>query len=464
MRGPSRLSPILIFNRRQAVSKACAIAMNSVLTSRSSRPISVSMPPDLRPKEPSVTDVLRPVAPQERIRALDLLRGWAMFGVLWSNLNDVYASHASVTTLDHALWWTQQWLLESRFYALLILLFGIGFGIQLLRAEGLATDLRNTYYRRSAALLAIGVVHGTLIWHGDILTIYALVAFALVMFRTASTRTLLAAAAILWFLGPIIVRESMFLSGLRFPVPGLDYPARTLIYAHGTWLQIERARVGEYVDWLGNFGLTSYVSILASFLVGLWSIKSGYLRRVIDEPRVTRRLLVLSLVAAAIGYARWHWAGTLWPLRPPSPNRAPAFPYPGFQLAMLRSFVLKFFDWATEGTAIAYACILLLLWQRPRGERLLRPLAATGRMALTTYLTQSIVCTLLFYNYGLGWYGSVGISGCFLITLILFACQMVASTWWLTRFRFGPVEWVWRTITYGRAPAMRMTPGHAFGF
>jgi hypothetical protein len=115
--------------------------MNSVLTSRSSAANSVSMPSELPPKEASVTDVLRPVAPQERIRALDLLRGWAMFGVLWSNLNDVYAKHASVTTLDHALWWTQQWLLESRFYTLLILLFGIGFGIQLIRADTRATDL-----------------------------------------------------------------------------------------------------------------------------------------------------------------------------------------------------------------------------------------------------------------------------------------------------------------------------------
>src|SRR5207237_2108859 len=327
-----------------------------------------------------------------------------MFGVLWSNLNDVYANAGSVTTLDHALWWTQQWLLESRFYSLLILLFGIGFGIQLIRADSRPTDLRNTYYRRSAALLAIGVVHGTLIWHGDILTIYALVAFALVMFRTASTRRILVAAALLWFVGPVIVRELMFLSGLRFPLPFLSRATRTAIYAHGTWLQIERARVGEYTDWLGHFGLTSYVSILASFLIGLWSIKSGYLRRVIDEPRATRRLLAVALVAAAIGYARLRWADTVWPFVLPRDNRVPAFPYPGFQLAMLRFFVLKFFDWATEGTAIAYACILLLIWQRPRGERLLRPLAATGRMALTTYITQSIVCTLLFYIYGLGRY------------------------------------------------------------
>ena len=427
--------------------------MKTMLTSASSAAISVSMPSELPRNEEIVTDALRPVAPQERIGALDLLRGWAMFGVLWSNILG-YGTRKPVSALDHALWWTHRWFFQDRFYSLLILMFGIGFGIQLVRANSRATDMRNTYYRRSATLLAIGIVHGTLIWSGDILTIYALVAFALVMFRTASTRKILVAAALLWFVGPVIVRELMFISGLRFPFA--FSPPSTAIFAHGTWLQIERARVDGYLNWLGNFGLPSYVSILASFLIGLWSIKSGYLRRLIDEPRATRRLFLLSIVAAAIGYAMWHWANTVWPPVLPRGNRAPVFPYPGFQLAMLRYFVWNFFDWATVGTAVAYACILLLIWQRPRGERLLRPLAAAGRMALTTYLTQSIVCTLLFYSYGLGLYGRVGFTGMFFITLILFACQMAASTWWLRRFRFGPVEWLWRAITYGRAPAMQL--------
>src|SRR3954470_16624947 len=101
-------------------------------------------------------DVLQSVAPQDRIHALDVLRGWALFGVLWSNLNDNYGATDPSTGLDRALSWTQTWLLEGRFYSLLILLFGIGFGIQLTRASARGVDLRDTYYRRSAALLAIG--------------------------------------------------------------------------------------------------------------------------------------------------------------------------------------------------------------------------------------------------------------------------------------------------------------------
>jgi len=400
-----------------------------------------------------MTDILKPVAPEERIHVLDVLRGWALFGVLWSNLNDHYGPRDPVTKFDNALQWTQNWLLESRFYSLLILLFGIGFGIQLTRAARDGADLRTTYYRRTATLLAIGVIHGTLIWRGDILTIYALVAFALVMFRAMSTRNIAIAAILIWFLGPTLVREGMFLSGFRIMLPG-NAGETTEIYARGTWREIERARVGGYLQWLGRWGLTSYVSILGAFLTGLWAVKSGYLQRVIDDPRTTRRLLIIALVAAGVGYAQWQWAGALWPRVQGPASAEPVFPYPYFHLAQLRGLVLKLFDWGTEGMAVAYACVLVLIWQRPAGARALRPLAAAGRMALTTYLTQSIVCTLLFYSYGFGLYGSVGYTGMFVITLVLFGTQMVLSTWWLRRFRYGPAEWLWRTLTYGRPPRL----------
>ena len=398
---------------------------------------------------------LRPVAPEERVGALDLLRGWAMFGVLWSNLNDDYVKRDPSTALGYGFQWTQQWLIESRFYALLIILFGIGFGIQLMRADSSGREVRAMYYRRSAALLAIGIVHGTLLWHGDILTIYALVAFALVMFRSLNTRGVLIAALILWFVGPLFVAEAKQFTGLRFMLPDLS-GGSTAVYSHGTWIQIERARLGGYLQWLGRWGLSSYPTILASFLMGLWAFKSGYMRRVFAESRATWRLLIVSLVAAGVGYAPWQWADTIYPLATPPPRFVGGFPYLDFQLWQLRRFVLSFFDWATVGMALAYACVLLLIWQRPRGEKALRPLAAAGRMALTTYLTQSIVCTLLFYSYGLGWYRRVGFSGVLVLTVVLFTLQMALSTWWLARFRYGPVEWLWRTLTYGSAPVMRI--------
>ena len=404
-----------------------------------------------------MAESLRPVAPEERIHALDLLRGWAMFGVLWSNLNDHYAPTDPVTRLDHALQWIQNNFIEERFYTLLILLFGVGFGIQLTRATAAGRDIKATYYRRAAALLLIGIVHGTLVWRGDILTMYALVAFAVVLFRNATPRQLLVSALLLWLIGPLIVREAMYLSGLRIMLPGAAGEA-TEIYAHGSWWQIEQVRVAGFLQWFGRWGLQTYVHILGAYLLGLWTVKTGWLRRLFSEPRITRRVLFVAFIVGLIGYARWAWGDDLWPRAQPPANFVGHFPYPYFQLEMLRQFVFNLFNWDVLGSSLVYACLLLLCWQRPTGQRLLRPLAATGRMALTTYLTQSVVCTLLFYSSGLGWYGSVSYTGFLAITLVLFAAQMAASTWWLGCNEFGPMEWLWRRLTYGKGSGVRAPP------
>src|SRR6185369_6010773 len=122
------------------------------------------------------------------------------------------------------------------------------------------------------------------------------------------------------------------------------------------------------------------------------------------------------------------------------------------------------FHW---GTAATYAAALTLLVQRSRWARGLAPLAAVGRMTLTTYLMQSIICTTLFYSYGFGWYGRFGLTGRFVITMTVFAFQIAASKYWLQRFRFGPAEWLWRSLSYGRAQPLRLAlhppPGMASG-
>jgi uncharacterized protein len=119
-----------------------------------------------------------------------------------------------------------------------------------------------------------------------------------------------------------------------------------------------------------------------------------------------------------------------------------------------RHVVFAAFD-PTIPMGLAYAALLLLAFQTERGARLLAPLAATGRMALTTYLTQSVVSTFVFYSFGLKRFGTFGYTEMFSFTVVLFAIQIAVSTWWLKRYRFGPAEWLWRTMTYGRAPAMR---------
>ena len=385
---------------------------------------------------------LAPVAPEERIDALDLLRGWAMFGVLWSNLNDWYGTADPSTGFDRALAFAQEFLVESRFYTLLCFLFGAGFGLQLLRAAERGKDATIAYYRRTLVLLGIGLVHGFLVWSGDILTMYALAAFALVLFRDARPRTLLIAAAILWIVVPEVLIGLRFITGYRYIVPRTPADTANWVLGHGTWMQIERVRANSFATWYEYFGLMVGVTVVAMFLAGLWSVKTGYLQRLATDRGTARRLLRRSLLAATVGYVCMLLIYKFWHA---SPGQWTA-----------RSLVFRLVGWETVGTALAYAAILLLIWQRPRGQRLLRPLAATGRMALTTYLVQSVVSTLFFYSYGVGKLGSFGYTGMFVFTIIVFSAQMAASTWWLSRFRFGPAEWVWRTLTYGHAPRFRV--------
>ena len=182
---------------------------------------------------------LAPVAPQERIPLLDVLRGFCLFGVLWSNLNDWYTTANPATHLDQAIRWTQDWLVESRFYSMLGFLFGIGFAIQLTRAAERGQDVRNLFLRRMTALLAFGIVHATLIWHGDILTAYALADFALVTFRRWSPRMLLFTVPALWLFFPYFVVHLAGIFGIQ--LPRYDRAWREVnqhalqIYAHGTW-------------------------------------------------------------------------------------------------------------------------------------------------------------------------------------------------------------------------------------
>ena len=116
--------------------------------------------------------------------------------------------------------------------------------------------------------------------------------------------------------------------------------------------------------------------------------------------------------------------------------------------------------WRVGAPALSffYASAILLLFQRTAWQRHLAPLAAVGRTALSNYLLQSVICTTIFYSYGFGLYGRIGQPAGVALTFLIFALQIPVSVWWLRHFRFGPVEWLWRTLTYGKLQPMRLEP------
>lgn len=393
---------------------------------------------------------LVPVAPNERVQLFDVLRGFCLFGVLLSNLNDWYGTADPVRGLDGVLHWAQDWLIESRFYSMLGFLFGIGFAIQLMRAADRGQDVRSMFYRRMGALLVLGALHGLLIWQGDILTTYALLGFVLVMFRRLSPRKLLLAAAATWMIIPYAVVRGMMLLNISWaPIPWLE-PVTEWTYAHGTWGQTVVLGAQAYLYHLGRFSWISYPSFLALFLLGLWAIRTNAVSRLTARRRHLISALLVALacwgVAVYIGAKLPQW----WPV---ARGSAPNWHHLRFWVARVDALRLGG-EVATWSSSAAYALLFALAMSYRAAARKLQPLAALGRMTLTTYLVQSVVCTTLFYPWGFGWYGKVGYTGMFLLTVILFSVQVMFSVWWLRRYRFGPAEWLWRSLAYGKRQAM----------
>jgi uncharacterized protein len=380
---------------------------------------------------------LRPVAAQERILLMDLLRGLAMFGVLWSNLNDWYGVDDPHTTIQHIFRWIQDYVIESRFYTLLGFLFGYGFAIQLMRAEERGADVRVMFYRRMAALLAIGMVHGLFLWRGDILTGYAIAGAFLALFRRWPPRALVAAAAVMLAVVPALEFIGVAVFHIHLP-PWPDQRRVDWVYTHGSIVQVAAMGREGYLFWYRRWAPFVLPPFLSLFLLGLCTAKTKLLERLsTDRPRLIR----ISLWAAAsvfAGYALLRGTAYLWP---GEGAKAAANP--------LRQSVFWVLNHGPIWSgALMYASALAAVAANPATVSRLRPLAAIGQMSLTTYLTQTLISVTLFYPFGFGLYGHATLLQIFAIAIVVFSLQMAASLWWLKRYRFGPMEWLWRSIAY----------------
>ncbi len=405
-----------------------------------------------------------PMSPQERIETIDGLRGFALLGILLVNIM-VFCAPTQEFFMrpwrEAANPWLQAgivWLVQGKFYCLFSFLFGLGFSIQTARLEQRGAAPGKVYVRRLLALLAIGLLHGALLWMGDILAIYALAGFLLLAFRTRRPRTLLIWAASLLALLTVLFLLFFLLLKLALLVPQAaqelaksealqkaDQASKLAnalqAYGQGPYSLLFMVRLKEL---LLNYAMTLSLApqILAMFLLGAWTGRKG----VLQDPAAHRGLLAkvafwgfLYGLPANAWYA-WSWGYGL--------------PGPGNPEAML-SFAL--YATAAPALTLAYASSLLLAFQRPALGPVLHALAAPGRMALSSYLTHSVILTTVFYYYGLGLYGRLPLPAAYGLALVLYALQIPASRAWLARFTMGPAEWLWRRLTYGTAPAFRKT-------
>ncbi len=420
---------------------------------------------------PSLTDAagepvsMIPVAPGERILAVDVIRGFALFGILLVNMAFFSAPFDAI--LMNTPWWPAlpdrivtfavHALAEGKFYILFSLLFGLGMAIQMERAAARGRSFAGYYVRRLLVLLPIGLAHALLLWYGDILTAYAVTGFLLLAFRRRRDRTILIWTAVIYVL-PIVILG--LLTGLLEVARHIPDAAAKMQQQFAAQQEIFRQRAAEAVE---NYAHGSWGAMFQQRLNDLGSVALGYLyiapmvatmfllglyvgrRRILHEPEahlpLLRRLAYWGLplgLLCNLGYAGGIAATSR------------AEPTMIFYLA----FVLQCIGAPALG--FGYAAVLVLLLRHERWRQRLLPLAAVGRMALTNYLLQTLICTSIFYSFGLGLFNRIGPAYGLLLALTIYAAQVPLSTWWLGRFRFGPMEWLWRTLTYGKPQPMRL--------
>jgi len=358
----------------------------------------------------------RPTDLAERIDAIDMLRGIALFGVMAINVvmefrvsifEQFLGPQTLVSPIDRAVETILTQAIELKAFALFSLLFGAGLAIQFGRLA--ASERRTTLLvRRLAVLLVFGVIHLCLIWNGDILTEYALAGF-IVLPLLFGPRWLLALAALVFL--------ALYLAMQAFPPEGL-FPSRTVvsrdvidanrIYATGGFLDVLSFRLRE-LHLVAALHAFIFPRTIGLFLVGALAWRSGIVQN-------TRALLVIAVLAIALGAGFFGSTGPL----------------------------------GTITLALGYGAAILGIASVARGKRLLGWAAPLGRIAFTNYVAQSVIFGWIFYGYGLGLFGRLGISQALTIGVAVYVGQVLFSAWWLRRYHYGPLEWLWRSLMYGR--------------
>jgi uncharacterized protein len=365
-----------------------------------------------------------------RLESIDILRGLALFGVLAVNLvtefrvsifEQFLPQAREPDLINRAVIWFVHNALELKAFALFSFLFGVGMAMQF---ERLSNTGRPLYWltRRLLVLFSFGLIHLLLIWNGDILTEYALAGLMVLPLLYASRKVLGIAAAALFAL-------YLALPSLPIPVawPGPDWIENHVaqanqIYPTGKWSQIMRFSLHELPALL-PLHIYIFPRTLGLFVLGMLAWNSGVFSRP-AEHRI--EILVLGCSLGAIGLA-----------------------------IAIGNESAVFFQFAPVCLALAFASIVLYAAEFTTASAFLRPFADLGRMAFSNYIAQSLIFGLVFFGYGFGQFGSWSPAPIFALGIAVYLAQLGLSKLWLRHFWFGPIEWCWRTLMYGRQQPMK---------
>jgi len=443
----------------------------------------IDSPPDGSVARPDVKPLLEaPVSLDNRIDTIDILRGIALLGILVINAgmfglpqiainNPQLVGNASGANL--AVWAVSRVFFFQKFMAIFAMLFGAGLILMYQRAEDSGQVMGKTYYRRLRWLLVFGLIHGYLIWWGDILFHYAASGMLLYPLRRWSARKLIVLGVIAFFIGSLF----FFGLGLFFDFCRTTVAEGEAAVAAGepmteiqksmteVWGNIEtqllpsQEKIDKEIEtYRGNYwqvisGAAPAVIVLQTFVfifyivwrvVGCMLVGMGLMKLGVLAARSSPRAYRIAMIAGyaiglpLIGYTTYQMIAG------------------GFEFKYMFGFYALYDHIGIILITAGHIGLIMLICQSNILMGLKKRLAAVGRMAFSNYLMHSVIMAFIFYGYGLGQYGRIGYFGLMGIVLGIWILQLYLSPWWLQRYRFGPLEWLWRSLTYRKKQPMRI--------
>ncbi|WP_176223986.1 DUF418 domain-containing protein [Thalassobacillus devorans] len=387
-------------------------------------------------------DIGTPLREAERLEWIDAARGLAIFGIFMVNVpafnapyflyggEEIYWSSGTSHTIQAII----DIFFQASFYTLFSFLFG--FGIEMMRERLVDKGLRAKYVigRRLVILIGFGLIHAFLIWHGDILLSYGLIGLLLLFFLNRKKKTLLAWGFSMLLIFTVFFTFSLYSLGSDYGgwvnEPAIEQAEEN--YGNGTLFDIWSQNLNDwnYTNAPMNWPFL-IMSLLPMFLFGMYIARKKWLH----QPKRHKKALV----------SLWAVTFLLFLVFKAGPY---LFGNPAW-------FQLMQDNIGGSASAVFYVVSVTLLYQSPIGKRWLRGLSYVGKLSLSNYILQSLFAFLLFYSVGFGLYGQVSPLWSVIIVVLFYSVQTIASKWWLQSYRYGPLEWVWRTLTYGKKQPLR---------
>jgi uncharacterized protein len=390
----------------------------------------------------------------DRIDSLDVLRGFAVLGILVMNIQTFAMPMAayvnptawgSLSGINGVVWYLSHLLTDQKMMGLFSMLFGAGIILFTERAAGHGKSAAAYHYRRNFWLLIFGAIHAYLLWYGDVLFLYAVCAFMLYPLRNMKAKKMvivgiifLSISSVVYLLSAVGVStmpdDQIAADIMSSWSPSAEQLATEITAYQGNWTSQMSARLPATMEMHGFvFFIWGIWRAAGMMLLGMALYKFGILSAKADEVVYWRLLASGVLIGLPVIAYGIHWnVRNEW--------------------ALDSLFIGSQFNyWASVLVSVGWMAALVLIVKKGALTWLSTRLAAVGRMAFSNYIMHTIICGYIFYGHGLGLFSEVERSGQILIVIAIWILQLTISPIWLRHFRFGPLEWLWRSLTYWQA-------------